>query len=342
MCEHSCKNLADKHYVSIIIPCRNEEDFIGICLDSIVANDYPKERLEVMVVDGMSEDGTREIVERYAEEYPFIKLLDNPKKIIPSAMNIGIKNAKGEIIMKIDAHTSYQKDYISKCVHYLNEFKADNVGGVIIAVPRHNTPLGKAIVLSLSHPFGVGNSLFRIGTKEPIWTDTAFSGCYRREVFDQIGFYDENLASSEDVDINSRLRRAGGKILLIPEIKTYYYARSNLRDFIRHNLYNGFWVTYPLKFGKLVFSSRHLVPLAFVSNLLSLAILSIFSSIFLWLLLVIVGAYSLVNIYFSSKISIQEKNIVYLFVMPLVFSSLHICYGLGSLWGLIRVLLSKL
>jgi len=331
----------NKPYVSLIIPCRNEEKFIGMCLDSVIVNDYPKDRFEVLVVDGMSKDGTREIVKGYVKEHPFIKLFDNPKKIIPSAMNIGIKNAMGEIIMKIDSHARYSEDYISKCVSFLFEYNADNVGGVIVALPRNNTTFGKAIVLSLSHPFGVGNSLFRIGSKKPIWADTVFSGCYKREVFKKIGPYDENIARSEDVLINSKLRKSGGKILLVPEIVSYYYARSNFWDFIKHNFDNGFWITYPIKFGKVLFSFRHLVPLAFISILIASLAMFFFFPIFAWLFLFILGLHCLINFYFSLKIAISKNNLGYLILMPIMFSALHTGYGLGSLWGLFKVVIPK-
>ncbi|MEW6409353.1 MAG: glycosyltransferase family 2 protein [Nitrospirota bacterium] len=334
--------------VSIIIPCRNEERFIGKCLDSIIENNYPKDYLEVLVVDGMSVDETRGVVEKYTRQYSFIRLLENPKKIIPSAMNIGIKNAKGKIIMKVDSHASYEKNYISKCIRYLDRYNADNVGGVVIAISRDNKLISKAIVLSISNPFGVGNSLFRIGTKEPVWADTAFSGCYRKEVFDRIGLYDENIARSEDVAINSRLRRAGGRILLVPEIKIYYYARSNFSDFCKHNFDNGFWITYPLTFGRILFSWRHLIPLAFVSILIGsfclwgLSSSSGFLSLLgFWLFAAIILSYSLLNFYFSGKIALLHKDFKYFVVMPIVFASLHIGYGIGSLWGLLRVVISQ-
>jgi glycosyltransferase involved in cell wall biosynthesis len=330
--------MKDLEFVSIIIPCRNEEKFIGKCLDSIINTKYPKNKLEVLVVDGMSEDRTRKIVAEYINKYSFIRLLDNPKKIIPTAMNIGIRNSIGEIIMKFDAHAEYQKDYISKCIEYLNKYRADNVGGVVTVLPRYNTTIGKAIVSVVSHPFGVGNSLFRIGPKEPLWADTAFSGCYRRSVFDQIGFYDEEIERSEDMALNSKIRRAGGKILLAPEIVSYYYARSNFIDFCKHNLDNGFWITYPLKYGRILFSWRHLVPLVFVSSFIWLGSLSLFWRGWLWLLLILGGVYILTNLAASVQIVKKEREIRHLLVVPLIFASLHILYGLGSLWGVVKVL----
>lgn len=185
--------------VSIVIPSRNEEKFIGMCLDSIIANDYPKDKIEVLIVDGVSEDGTREIVEKYVQQYPFIKILDNLKKNTPCALNIGIKNAKGDIIMKMDAHTTYKKDYVSNCVKYLDKYKADNVGGILKMIPRDSNVIARAIVLSFSCPFGVGNSYFRTGCERPKWVDTVAFGCYRREVFEKFGLY-----NCEDYPFKSR------------------------------------------------------------------------------------------------------------------------------------------
>ena len=333
--------MVDSPLISVIIPCRNEEKFIAKCLDSVIANGYPKDRLEVLLVDGMSEDRTREMVERYTQQYPFIRLLDNPKKITPVALNIGIKNANGEIIMRMDAHATYEKDYILKCVKFLNEYNADNVGGIMITTHKDNTFVSKVIVLALSHRFGVGGSVFRTGSKEPKWVDTVFGGCYKREVFDRVGLFNQDFARTQDMEFNLRLRRAGGKILLHPEIVSYYYARSDFKSFCKHNFRNGVWAIYPFKFTTIMpVSLRHLIPLAFVSSLIGSVALSVFSQIFLWLFLFILSSYALANAYFSIKITAKEKDIRYLFVMPLIFATLHISYGLGSLWGVLKVIVS--
>jgi len=326
--------------ISVIIPCRNEEKYIEKCLNSLIEQDYSKDSLEILIVDGISEDKTREIVEKYTQQYSFVKLLNNPKKIIPAALNIGIKEAKGEIIIKIDAHSTYQKDYVSKCVKYLKEYKADNVGGVMKTLPSENTLWAKAIAISLSHFFGAGGSYFRTGVDKPKWVDTVFGGCYKKEVFKKIGFFNEKLTRSEDMEFNLRLKRAGGKILLVPDIVSYYYPKSTLKDFFIHNLKDGIWVTYPLKFGIKAFSWRHLVPLAFVVSL----ILSLFLSLFFWparfIFYLILVSYILLALFFSTKIFIK-KGFKYLLVMPIVFVARHMAYGLGSLFGLLKVLSSK-
>ncbi len=336
------KNINKDNYnklkVSIIIPCRNEEKYIGKCLDSLIDNDYPKNLIEILVIDGISDDKTREVLKKYFIRYPFIKLLDNPKKITPCALNIGIKSANGDIIIRMDAHATYSNNYISKCVKYLCECKADNVGGVWKIIPRSNTIVGKSIALALSNFFGGGNAHYKVGNfKEPKWVDTVFGGCYKREIFEKIGYFNENLIRTQDLEFNLRLRKSGGRILLCPDIVAYYFVRSDIRSFCRYNFINSFWVTYPRRFLLYMpVSWRHLVPLLFVISLTLALLLSLLSSFFLWLFLSIAGVYLLSNLIFSFMIAFREKNIGYMFVVPVLFAMLHVGYGLGSLWGLIR------
>ena len=327
--------------VSIIIPCRNEERFIGKCIESLISQDYPKDKLEIIIVDGMSKDKTREIVQEYIEKYPFIKLMDNPRKKTVFAFNIGVKNAKGRYIAILNAHGSYSSDRIKKCVEYIKKYKVDAVGGVSKAVSRQNSFLGKAITQALSSTFGVGNS-FRIQAQEPKLADTASGCCYKKEVFDKIGLFNEKLIYSQDIEFNQRLRKAGGKILLVPDVVTYYYARSDFKSFCKHNFRNGLWAILPFKYtNTMPVSWRHLVPLAFVTSLIGSAILSPFFPLFFWLFSFILGLYLLTNFYFSSKVAFKQKDFRYLLTMPIIFTSLHVVYGLGSLWGFLKVSISK-
>ena len=262
----------DLPFVSVIVPCRNEEKFIGRCLDSIIANDFPKDGLEVLVIDGMSEDGTRKIVEEYVQKYPSIRFLNNLKKNTPCALNIGIKNAKGELILWMSAHNHYENNYISRCVESLNKYGADNVGGIMKTLPQEDNFTGQTIAASLSHRFGVWNSYFRIHTNEPKWVDTVFGGCYRKEVFDRVGLFNENLVRGQDMEFNLRLKKAGGKTLLVPNIVSYYYARSDIKSFWKHNWTNGVWAILPFLYSPIMpVSWRHLVPLIFVTSLLGTA-----------------------------------------------------------------------
>jgi len=325
--------------VSIIIPCRNEEKFIGICLESILANDYPKERLEVLVVDGMSEDGTRAILNEYTRQYPFIKVVNNRKRITPVAFNIGIKHARGDLIMIMSAHATFAADAIGKFAEYSSRYNADNVGGICKIYPRNNNFIANTIVHALSHKFGVGGALYRTGgSKQPRWVDTAAYGCYKREVFEKIGVFNEKLLHSQDMEFNLRLKNTGGKTLLVPDIVINYYARSDFASFCRHNFRNGLWVILPFLYSDIMpVSWRHLVPLAFVLGLIGSAALALLWPIGLWLLMGIAGAYGTTNLAASAHVAIREGDIRYLLVMPVVFASLHLGYGMGSLWGLVKV-----
>ena len=209
----------------------------------------------------------------------------------------------------------------------------------MVTLPREEDLIGKAIVSCLSHPFGVGNSYFRVHAWEPKWVDTVFGGCYRREVFDRIGLFNEDLERGQDMEFNLRLKKAGGKILLVPEIVSYYYARSDLKSFWKHNWGNGVWAILPFAYSKVMpVSWRHLVPLVFVTGLLVTAMLGVFAASPLWLFLVILGAYTVASLAAASHIAWKERDSRYLILMPLVFGLLHIGYGLGSLWGVVKLL----
>ncbi len=326
-------------FISIIISCRNEERFITRCLDSVINQDYPKDKLELLVIDGASEDRTREIIKDFVKKYSFVKLLNNPKKIKPIALNMSIKIAKGENIIIMDAHTIYKKDYILKSVKYLEEYKADNVGGVIKSIPEENTLSAQAIVFVLSHPFGVGNSYFRIGSKKPRWVDGLAFGCYRKEVFEKNGLFNENLIKSQDMEFNLRLKKAGGKILLVPEIIAYYYPKSNLKDFFLHNFKDGIWMTYHFKFSKIFFYPRHYIPLIFVSTLMGSIVAAVFSPPFILFFLSVIWLYLFLAFCFSIKTAFSKKEWKYLFLIPLAFACRHFGHGLGSLYGIVKIFL---
>lgn len=327
-----------KDKVSIIIPCLNEQDYIAKCLDSVIANDYSNDFLEVIVIDGMSTDRTREIIHQYQDKYRFVRLLDNPKRTAPSALNIGIKNATGDIVIRMDAHTTYSRNYVSKCVETLKEFNADNVGGVIRTLPGKNTFIAKLIALSIGHPFGVGMSYFRVAKTRmpPCPVDTVPFGCFRRELFKKIGYFDESLPRVEDIDFNNRIKEVGGKIILNPEIVSFYYARGSLKDFWKHNFDNGYLVTAPLGRSQAHYVGRHLIPLLSLGGFILLIPFSFFSEVARWLLGGLIGFYMSLSLYFSLKTALRQRNPIFLVLMPFIFGFLHLSYGLGSLWGLIR------
>lgn len=253
--------------VTVILPCRNEGRYIGACLDSILAASYPPGQLEILVVDGMSDDGTREAVARYGARDPRVRLLDNPARIVPTALNVGIEEASGDVIARMDAHVVYPPEYLPRLVAALAETGADNVGGCIVTLPADGTAVAQAIAIALGHPFGVGNSHFRIGAKAPRLVDTVPFGCYRRDVFTRVGLFDEELVRNQDDEFNHRLVARGGRVMLLPDVVSYYYARGSFAQVARmFYQYGAFKPLVARKVGRIM-TLRQLVPAAFVAAL---------------------------------------------------------------------------
>lgn|SRR5574340_73691 len=321
--------------VSVVIPCRDEERFLEGCLDSLLANSYPKNRLEILIVDGMSTDRTSTIAERFIQRYPNIRLLENPKQTIPCAMNVGILHSNGEIILKADAHSVYPPNYIEGCVRHLLDFNADMAGGMWVITPREDTHIARSISLALSHWFASGNAYIKIGSKNPRWADTAAFGCWKRETLHKLGLFNEDLAGSSDMELNVRLRKTGGKILLVPDIKVMYFADSDLKSFWKHNLSDGVWATYVLKFGKHATSWRHWAPLAFVSGLACAGILAPIFVPAAWVFAGLCGAYGVLSLAASAQLSLRTNTLDYLWTLPIVFATRHVAHGLGALYGLV-------
>ena len=316
--------------VTVVVPMRNEEDHIGRCLQSVLDQDYPGEQVEILVVDGMSTDSSRSIVSEFAGRYPNVSLLDNEKGITPSAFNVGIRNARGNIVAIIGAHCSLAPDHISNCVHYLNTKEADCVGGPIENIGEGF--LGEAISLAMTSPFGVGDAHFRYSHQER-YVDTLAFGAYRREVFDKIGLFDEKLVRNQDYDLNYRLRKAGGKILLTPAIKSRYYTRSSLRKLCSQYLQYGFWKVQMLRKHPRSVRVRQLAPPLFVLALLLSGALSAISSLAAWVFALVVASYLSLSLAFSFSIA-SRKGWRYFPILPVIFACLHLSWGLGFLYSL--------
>ena len=319
----------------MIIPIRNEEKRIAECIESLIAQSYPQDRLEVLLVDGQSDDQTRPLVQKYCDHYRFIRLLDNPRQIVPVALNLGIREAKGEIIIRMDAHTYYDREYVAKCIETLARVDADNVGGPIETLPGDDTLVAKAIALATSHPFGVGNSKFRTETQAQ-YVDTVPFGAFRRNLFERVGYFNERLERNQDIEFNSRIIQSGGKIYLNPEIKSHYYNQASLGGLWRHNFKNGLWNIFTLSLNKGSLSWRHFIPFVFVVSLLATMLLALITPWGGVGFVLIVLSYMCANLFFSLPLAIRRLPQSIL-ILPLAFATLHFSYGLGSLSGLIQL-----
>jgi succinoglycan biosynthesis protein ExoA len=321
--------------VSVIIPVRNEGRYIARCLQSVVQQDYPPELLEILVIDGRSEDNTMEIVDAFRGQDPRIRLLDNPRHIVSTAMNIGIRNTSGEVIIRVDGHCVLEPDYVRQCVRYLAQTRADNVGGLLRA--RGENYVGEAIAIAMSSPFGVGDSKFHYAEREQ-YVDTVYLGAFPRRVFGQVGLFDEELIHNQDYELNYRIRAAGGKIFLTPVIKSWYTARESLPQLCKQYFQYGFWKVAVLRKHPHSIRVRQAVPPTFVLTVIISGLLGLFSRPFADLFWGVLASYFVAALFFSSY-SARKKAWKYLPALSFIFASMHLSWGLGFLWGLVRSLL---
>ena len=324
--------------LSVICPIYNEAKYIDVCVQSILLQDYPKQQLEVLFVDGMSKDGTRDIVNNYSKQYPFIRLLNNEKRIVPVAMNIGIKASIGDIVMRLDAHAQYPPNYFSVLVKELVRLRAHNVGVACKTDVLNKTSKTLAIREVLSNRFGVGNSTFRLGVDKVIEVDTVPFGCWKKDVFNKYGFYDERLIRNQDIELNKRIVRGGGHIFIVPDTYCTYLARETFDGLAKNNFGNGKWniltVYYTKQFKSL--SVRHFIPLLFLLSLIVPSILACFyfpiGIISLISLLLYIFLISIISLSLALK-----KKLCFLYLMK-AFVILHMSYGWGSLVGIINMI----
>lgn len=328
--------------LSIVCPIYNEEKYISVCIKSILAQDFPKDDLEVIFADGMSTDGTRRIVSSYAEKFPFIRMIDNPKRIAPAALNTAISVARGDIVMRLDAHATYAPNYFSAVSDAVRKYEADNAGAPCRTDVLHKNKVSLAIKEVLSNPLGVGNSSFRTGVSEAREVDTVPFGCWPATAFEKFGRFDERLVRNQDFEFNSRIRKGGGRIVIIPDTYSVYYARESFATLADQGYKNGKWniltVYYTGRLSSLAL--RHYVPLAFVLSLFVPLLAGIIVSPLAWLSLASLIAYSCAVSAVSLKMSVhREVSAPYVFA---AFVSLHVSYGFGSLIGLYNCLRDRI
>lgn len=318
---------------TVIIPVYNEEKYIENCVKSLLNQDFSKEQMEWLFIDGNSEDTTVTILNSMAKDYPrLIRIIDNPNRTQAYAMNIGIRAARGEYIIRLDAHADYANNYISECVRLLETEEYDNVGG--IAETRSKSEFGEIVTCMMSSRFGVGNSQFRTSSEGGL-VDTVPFGAFRKDYLVKIGGFDERLDRNEDNEINYRIRKNGGKVYLSPTIKFTYYCRDTLRGILNMAFLNGKWTIIASKYCPGAMSIRHLIPFMFVFSVSLLIVLSIVSKFFLVFLLIEIVLYLSLNFLSSVKASRNARDFIKLIYL---FPAFHISYGLGSFSGLCHVL----
>lgn len=321
-----------KPVVSVVMPIRNEERFIRRSLGAVLAQDYPADRLEVLVVDGMSSDGTRAIVRSLQQAHPAVRLIDNPGRIVPTGLNRALAQARGAIIVRVDGHTEIAPNYVRVAVSELLRSGADNVGGKMSAVGVG--AFGEAVALATSSPFGVGGARFHYSDREE-WVDTVYMGAWHRRVFERIGGFDEELVRDQDDELNYRLRKHGGTILLSPRLRSRYTVRGSLRSLWRQYFQYGFWKVRVLQKHPRQMRPRQFVPPTFVAALIGSALLAPLGRAGRLLCAAVVGAYISANLAASAWVARRGSRACRPW-LPLVFAALHLGYGSGFLVGLAR------
>lgn len=330
--------------ISIIIPCYNEEKTITQVLSAILAQSIDINTCEVVIADGMSSDKTRDTIAEFSTSHNelSIRVVDNPKRNIPSALNTALNSSKGQYIVRLDAHCVPERTYIERCITHLKNNTADNIGGVWIIEPGDTTHVAKAIAIAASNSIGTGNAAYRMAGSLAGFVDTVPFGSFRRELFDNIGCYDEKLLSNEDYDFNVRIRKAGGRIYLDPKIQCIYYARTNLKSLAKQYWRYGFWKVKMLRKYPDSIRWRQALPPLFLLALTALFCISIFLPVFFFLLGGVVLIYC-VTVAFSVGKDKRSKELAFrekLFTMAAIMT-MHFSWGSGFLVSLMQSFLKK-
>lgn len=328
--------------VSVIVPCYNEQSTIRLLLEAVYSQSYPREQMEVVIADGMSTDRTREEIAEFQLSHPDlpIRVVDNPERMIPAALNRAIEAARGEFIVRLDAHSAPESEYVSFCVAALKEGKGENVGGVWHIRPGGVGWIADAIAFAAAHPLGVGDASYRVGGQAQK-VDTVPFGAFRRSLVEQIGAFDETLLSNEDYEFNARVRKSGYSVWFDPKIKSTYYARPTLRTLSRQYWRYGYWKARMLLRYPETFRWRQLAGV-FVLSWFVLGIAAIFFPIARWLLIIESVIYSVALVAAGVQAAWGQRNISMILGVPLAIAVMHFSWGTGFLWSVVTSVRSKL
>jgi succinoglycan biosynthesis protein ExoA len=321
--------------VSVIIPCRNEERTIEQVLDALRAQTYPADRIEVIVADGRSTDGTRERIKSYAQTHSgaSIRWIDNPGRTAPAGLNAGLREAKGEIVLRMDAHAVPDPDYVEQCVRVMAQTGCEGVGGGIVIQPGGKGVTARAIAAAVADPFATGGVRYRVGG-EPGEVDTVPFAAFRRDVFLRVGNFNEQVPVNEDYEFNYRVRAAGGRIYFSPAIRSRYIARGDLRSLIRQYFFYGHQKAVMLSFHPKSIRVRQLIPALFAPSLALGAVAAFFSRLPAMLLAVELLAYGAAALYFAVREAAGQKDGMLVPSLLLVFFCIHIAWGIGFWAGM--------
>ncbi|MCI0394004.1 MAG: glycosyltransferase family 2 protein [Chloroflexi bacterium] len=329
--------------VTITIPVLNEATYIGSVLDAVLAQDYPQDKLEVILADGMSTDGTQEIIQRYVRQQaeangwrtgPYLTVINNPGRIVSTGLNTAIREARGDVIVRVDAHTIIEQDYVRQCVAALEQSGADGVGGPMMAVGAGYT--AEAIALASSSPFGIGNSVYRTSRYfRERFVETTHMGAYRKGTLFKVGLFNEHFVRHQDYELDYRIRQGGGSIFLSPYIRSHYFVRGSLQKLWRQYFQYGFWKGKFLRESASSLKWRHAVPPLFVLALAATIILALAGSPLGLPSLFMTGALYLLFLLLGTAATCAKKECLkYLPITPIIFVCLHLSWGLGVWFGL--------
>lgn len=321
-------------FVSIIVPCYNEEATIRLLLEALLAQTYPRSQMEVIIADGLSQDRTRAIIADFQKEHGdlALRVVDNERRTIPAALNTAIGVARGQIILRLDAHALPAPDYVERCVRNLEGGKGVNVGGVWEIRPGGEGWMAEAIACAAAHPLGAGDARYRVGAKEGA-VDTVPFGAFRRELVHEIGGFNEELLTNEDYEFNARIRQHGGVVWLDPQIRSIYFARASLSALARQYWRYGFWKFKMLRRHPRTLRWRQALPPAFIASLLVLAAASGWLSAARRLLTIELVLYLLVLLSAGIQTAWRRGRPLLLPGMVLALASMHLAWGSGFLWG---------
>jgi succinoglycan biosynthesis protein ExoA len=326
--------------VSVIIPCRNEEKTVSDLLEGLLQQTFPTDQTEILFSDGMSTDLTRQKITDFQLHHPecSIRILENSHQTIPAALNLAIANARGEYIVRLDAHSLPDPHYLEYCIRDLQAGKAENVGGVWQVKPGADTWIARSIAQAGSHPLGVGDARYRFATKAD-YVETVPFGAYNKELIDRIGGYDETLHANEDYEFNTRITKSGGKIWMNPEIQVDYFARSTFTALAKQYWNYGFWKAVMLQRYPETVRYRQALPPLFVACLAGLLILSLIHPFFLHLLGIMILIYVGILAATSVRIAYQKRYLAFIIGIPIAVCIMHICWGSGFIWSRLKLAL---